>query len=298
MLIKEVCAKCKLTKKAVEYYESKNLIQPQILENGYRDYSDTDISALKEISVLRKCGISIADITEILSSSNKQAALAKCKYVTELRMERLNSILKCMDNLIADYDVNRVFDYLQTHDENLYTIKEKLVLAFPGNYGLYLAMHFGRFLNGTIDTDDKRKAYEAIVHYLDNVNLYLPAELSEFMEAFFTASKEMDVAKFEEGTSGKMHEMLTDTEGYLERNRAEIEQYIEYKNSDEYKNSEAAKIQKLMLDFQKESGYQEVLIANMKILSPSYSEYLKKVEAANEIMLKKCPESKNMYELK
>jgi len=297
MLIKEVCEKCKLTKKAIEYYESKNLIHPQMLENGYRDYSDADIYVLKEISVLRKCGISIADIAEIRNSSNKSAALAKCKYITELRMQRLNDIQKCMDSLIADYDVNREFDYLQTHDEDLYTIKEKFVFAFPGNYGLYVSMHFGRFLNGTIETEDQRKAYDAIVQYLDNVDLYLPAELSEFLEALFTESEKIDAAKIEEETSGRMQEMLTDTDGYLERNREEIEQYIEYKSSDEYRNSEAAKIQKFMLNFQKESGYQEVLIANMKILSPSYAEYLKKVEAANEIMLKKYPKAKNMYEL-
>lgn len=297
MLIKEVCDKCKLTKKAIEYYESKNLMHPQILENGYRDYSDFDISILKEISVLRKCGIGIADIAEIRNSSNKSAALAKCKYITELRIQRLNDIQKCMDSMIADYDVNREFDYLQTHDEDLYTIKEKFVFAFPGNYGLYMSMHFGRFLNGTIETEEQRKAYDAIVQYLDHVDMYLPAELSEFLEAFFNASEKIDALKIEEETNGKIHEMLTDTDGYLERNREEIEKYIEYKNSDEYRNSEAANIQKFMLDFQKKSGYQEVLIANMKILSPSYAEYLKKVEAANEIMLKKYPKAKDMYEL-
>lgn len=297
MLIKEVCEKCKLTKKAIEYYESKNLIHPQILENGYRDYSDADISSLKEISVLRKCGISIADIAEIMNSSNKPATLAKCKYITKLRMQRLNDIQKCMDSLIADYDVNREFDYLQTHDENLYTIKEKFVFAFPGNYGLYVSMHFGRFLNGTIETEEQRKAYDAIVQYLDNVDLYLPAVLSEFLEALFTESEKIDAVKMEEETNGRMYEMLADTDGYLERNREEIEQYIEYKSSDEYRNSEAAKIQKFMLDFQKVSKYQEILIANMKILSPSYAEYLKKVEAANEIMLKKYPKTKDMYEL-
>lgn len=195
MLIREVCEKCGLTKKTIEYYESKNLISPEILENKYRDYSEADICVLKEISLLRKCGISIADIKEILNSPNKPAALAKCRYVTELRRQRLNDIQRCMDNLIADYDVNREFDYLQTHDENLYTVKERLVLSFPGNYGLFLAMHFGRFLNGTIDTDEKRKAYEAVIHYLDNVDLYLPTELSEFMEAFFTVSEKIDTAK-------------------------------------------------------------------------------------------------------
>lgn len=297
MLIKEVCEKYKLTKKAIEYYESKNLIHPKILENGYRDYSDADISVLKEISVLRKCGISIADITEIIHSSNKPAALSKCKYITELRMQRLREIQKCVDNLIADYDVNREFEYLQTHDKDLYTIKEKLVFAFPGNYGLYLSLHFGKFLNGTIETEDQRKAYDAIVQYLDDVELYLPEELSGFLEAFFAVSEKLDTAKIEEEINGRMLEMLTDTEGYLESNREEIEQYIKFKNSDEYKNSEAGKIQRYMLDFQKQSGYQEIFIANMKILSPAYAEYLKRVEAANDILLKKFPEAKDMYEL-
>jgi len=80
MLIKDVCRECKLTKKAVEYYEKQGLISPRIEDNGYRNYSDEDISTLKEIGVLRKLGISIAEIRDILASSDKSAALAKCKY--------------------------------------------------------------------------------------------------------------------------------------------------------------------------------------------------------------------------
>ena len=193
--------------------------------------------------------------------------------------------------------MNREFDYLQTHDADLYTVKEKLVFAFPGNYGLYVSMHFGRFLNGTIETEKQRKAYDAIVQYLDHVDVYLPSELSEFLELLFNASEKIDALKMEEEINGKMHKMLADTDCYLERNREEIERYIEFKSSDEYQNSDAGKIQRYMLDFQKESGYQEVLIANMKILSPAYAEYLKKVEAANDIMLKKFPKAKDMYEL-
>lgn len=36
MLINEVCQKCRLTKKAIEYYVEQQLVQPEILENGYR----------------------------------------------------------------------------------------------------------------------------------------------------------------------------------------------------------------------------------------------------------------------
>ncbi len=296
MLIKEACDRCNITKKAIEYYEAKNLITPRILDNGYRDYSESEISTLKEISVLRKCGISITDIKVILDSPNKSAALAKCKYITEIRMQRLEAIQKCMSSLINDYDIDREFNNLQTHNEDLFTIKERLVLAFPGNYGLFLALHFGRFLNEVIDTEAKRKAYDAIISYLDNVELFIPAELSEFLKAIFTVSEKIGAAQIEMETHKKMTEVITDTENYLERNRKEIEEYIEYKKSDEYKKSPQAGLQTLMLNFQKESGYHDILVGNMKILSQSYADYILKLESANEKLIELFPQAKDMYE--
>lgn len=48
MLINEVCKKCKLTKKAVEYYGEQGLIKPVVMENGYRQFSDDDAMKLKK----------------------------------------------------------------------------------------------------------------------------------------------------------------------------------------------------------------------------------------------------------
>jgi Predicted transcriptional regulators len=296
MLIKEVCERCNLTKKAIEYYEAKNLITPRILENGYRDYSESDLTALREIAVLRECDIGIAEIRGILNSSDKPAALSRCRYTAELRMQRLYDAQKRIDSLMNDYDIEREFRRLQIQDDkDFYTIKEKLALAFPGDYGLFLSMHFGRFLNETVDTDEKRNAYKAIVNYLDNLELDLPPELSELLKVFFDLSGKIDMVKIEGKTNEKMMEALADTTAYLERNRAELEQYIEYKNSAEFKASEAGRLQKLMMEFQKKSGYQEILIANMKVLSKSYQEYSEKLEAANEILIQKYPKAKDMY---
>ncbi|MCM8709442.1 MerR family transcriptional regulator [Clostridium sp. SYSU_GA19001] len=48
MLIKDVCRECKLTKKAVEYYEQQGLIYPRLEDNGYRNYSYEDIDEYKK----------------------------------------------------------------------------------------------------------------------------------------------------------------------------------------------------------------------------------------------------------
>ena len=51
MLIHEVCKKCNLTKKAIEYYGEQGLISPAVNENGYRQFSDDDVEKLKKIAV-------------------------------------------------------------------------------------------------------------------------------------------------------------------------------------------------------------------------------------------------------
>lgn len=293
MLIKEACKRSNLTKKAIEYYEAKGLISPKILKNGYRDYGEADILTLKEISVLRKCGISVTDIKNILCSKNKSAALAKCKYVTEIRLQRLQTVQQCMENLIRSYDVEREFDYLQAHDENLLTIKERLVLAFPGNYGLFLSLHFGRFLDGMIDTDEKRIAYNEIINYLDDVELHLPPELSEYLEEIFTLNERLDVVQLENTTNKAMAEMLNNTENYLAQHHQDIEKYQAYLKSDEFLNSPIATMQKKLRDFQKQSGYYERLVNNMKVLSPRYAEYLTGIETANEQFFRAFPQSES-----
>jgi hypothetical protein len=50
------------------------------------------------------------------------------------------------------------------------------------------------------------------------------------------------------------------------------------------------------MDFQKQSGYKEIFIANMKILSPGYAAYMDMLEAANARMLEKYPAAAALYE--
>ncbi|MCX7883936.1 MAG: MerR family transcriptional regulator [Caloramator sp.] len=291
MYIKDVCSKCKLTKKAVEYYEQQGLICPKVLENGYRIYSEEDISILKEIGALRKIGIGIADIKEILNSNNKSAVLSKCKYKMNLEVEKSIAKKKCLEQLIKDYNIDYAIEYIEENIEKFFTIKEKLIQSFPGWYGMYLSIHFGQFLNGKIDTEEKEIAYKKIVEYLDKIEgIQLPYELEEYLMKSLGQLEDEDMQKI----NNTILDAVNNTEEYLNKNKEDIEKYLEFRNSDEYKNSIAYKMQQLLLKFQQESGYYDIFIENLKILSDSYREYFEKLQAANKIFIDKYSQINKM----
>ncbi|HOQ01650.1 MAG TPA: MerR family transcriptional regulator [Acetivibrio clariflavus] len=292
MFIKDVCRECKLTKKAVEYYEQHGLICPRIDENGYRNYSDKDIFVLKEIGVLRKLGIGIAEIKDILASADKSATLAKIKYRMDLEIEKAMAKKKCMEQLIKDYDIEQAIKYIDGDIEKHFTIKEKLLQVFPGAYGMYLCAHFGQFLNGKIDTEEKERAYNKIVDYLDKIQeTEFPKELEDFLEKGFEDFEKENMERM----SLSIVDSVINADKYIEENKEVIEKYLEYINTDEYKNSPAYRMKQLLLKFQKDSGYYDIFIENLKILSDSYREYFEKIHTVNKILLDKFPHAGDMH---
>ena len=293
MLIKEVCRVCYLTKKAVEYYEQQGLIKPQMLDNGYRDYTDAEIAALKEISVLRKLSIGIHDIHAIFNSKDKSVALARYKRLNELKMQKLKAAQACIEALIQNYNIEDIFRRLQQLDEKCLTVQEKLVMAFPGTYGLYLSLHFGRFLREQIKTEDQRDAYNRIVDYLDNAASNIPDELSSFMDQAMQPSDNVDMGKYEDAMNLFMEEAIRDPDAYF-RN-IKVEEYIAYRTSEEFRKSPQGKMTDLLLEFQKNSGYHDVFLANLVILSPAYKEYCKRLETASAAFIEKYPQAGAIY---
>lgn len=67
MNIKEVEALTGLSRSNIRFYEKEALISPQRNEkNGYREYSDKDVSDIKKIAYLRTLEISVEDIRKII----------------------------------------------------------------------------------------------------------------------------------------------------------------------------------------------------------------------------------------
>ena len=289
MFIHEVCKKCSLTKKAIYYYEKQGLIRPNIGENGYRNYSDEDVSTLKEIFVLRKLGLTISEIKNVLLSSNKAVSLLKYKYLMDLKREKVMEQQKCLELLIENYNVDKGIDYIDIHLNRSFTIKEKLIQAFPGVYGIFLSVHFGQFLNEKADTAEKEEAYGKIVDFLDKVRI--TREMEEYLESVIPLTDQEVIEKM----NMTLLNAVEDIENYIVNNQQEIEEYIKFRNSEDYKSTPAFKLQQLLVEFQQSSGYDEIFVENLKILSASYLEYSEKLQEANKILLERYPQTAKFY---
>ncbi|WP_342488837.1 MerR family transcriptional regulator [Cytobacillus sp. FSL W7-1323] len=290
MLINEVCKKCPLTKKAIEYYEKQGLVHPKIGENGYRNYSEKNISTLKEISVLRNLGLSISEIKDVFESSNKSLTLSKYKYLIDLKRQRVVEQQKCLELLIENYNIDKGIEFINSNLNNSFTIKEKLVQSFPGAYGIYLSIHFGQFLNEKIDSVEKEEAFTNIVNFLDNINI--TKEIGEYLEELTSYIKQEDLKEM----NTNLLNAIDDIDSYIVSNKQSMEEYIKFRNSEEFKSTPVYKMQQLLLDFQQSSGYYEIFITNLKILSRAYLEYSNKLQKANELFIKNYPQTEKFFQ--
>ena len=69
MTIKEVEEKLRVPRASIRFYEKEGLISPKREENGYREYSEQDVATLKKVVLLRKLGIAVSDIEDILDGT-------------------------------------------------------------------------------------------------------------------------------------------------------------------------------------------------------------------------------------
>lgn len=69
MRINELENALNVSRANIRFYEKEGLLNPSRKENGYREYSETDVAVLKKIIIYRKLGISIQDIRGIFDGS-------------------------------------------------------------------------------------------------------------------------------------------------------------------------------------------------------------------------------------
>lgn len=284
MMINEVSKRTKLTKKAIEYYVLQGLISPSVLENGYRSFDHQDVETLNKISILRKLDISTEDIQRILNDKTNavlQAVSVKRELDTQRNLLKKSILHKLSQG--ASYD--EISQELQAVEQSR-TITDQLLDAFPGYYGRFICMHFARFLNEPIRTSAQQRAYETILSFLDHLPVCeLPKEVEEyFWEETKHIGTEQIVKLIENNQTAYQN-----PERFLSENKEMLEAYLEYRMSDEYKESPAGKLMEWMRALNSTNGYNDVFIPAMKQLSPSYAAYFQQMEEANEKLLKQYP---------
>ena len=168
MLIHEVCGRTNLTKKAVEYYTGKGLVVPEVLENGYRDYAEEDVERLRRIGILRRLGLGMEEIGEILRDGSGEALRrAALRWELQIRRNaRRGALLWGLNHGRTYEEVEGELRALEMEEE----IGERLIAAFPGFFGRFVCMSRGV---ESLDTETVGEILDGVRQSLQDTEAFL-----------------------------------------------------------------------------------------------------------------------------
>lgn len=133
MKINEVEALVNITKKNIRFYEEQGLLSPQRnTENGYRNYNEEDVQTLRQIKLLRKLGVPIEEIRQMLLGVHTLSDGMR-RHLISLEREKQNlehSISFCrnlqvMDTSISSLEIERFLGEMEELEKNGTTFKNK-----------------------------------------------------------------------------------------------------------------------------------------------------------------------------
>lgn len=286
MQINETAKQCHLTKKAIAYYCEQGLVQPTILENGYRDFSEQDAELLNKIVLYRKLGLNIPEIKRVLADRENLKGIIH-KKVLELEEEKVKqSILEKIYHGEALLDLEEEIHAINSKS----IIIQKLMELFPSYYGKLISLNFSRYLTGKIETSEQMEAFQEIITFFDNVpDMELPEDLREYLDYYLEEySGEAGVDKINSILQAK-EESIENMEEFVENNRKILEDYMEYKKTEEFQHSPANRMMMLLKQFCSANGYYETFIPAMRKLSPLYNKYYEQMLKADELFRSKYP---------
>ena len=287
MLINEVAKLCNLTKKAVEYYTEQGLISPNILENGYRDFSEQDMEILKKIALFRRLGLSIFEIKSVLANPDKLKSILY-KKTLELEQEKVKQDI--LQRLCNGEKLEKLEQEISNINSKSIIIK-KLMELFPSYYGKFICLNYSRYLTGKIETNEQMEAFEEIIDFFDNVpDIEIPKDLQEYLDEYLEKYSSEEWQEKMNSIIQAKDENIRNIDEFVRKNKEVLDQYNEYKKTEEFKNSPANRLMELMKQVCATNGYYEKFIPAMRKLSPLYNEYYEQMIKANEQFIKNYPE--------
>lgn len=135
MKINEVEALVGISKKNIRYYEEKGLLSPKRnSENSYREYGEEDVQTLCRIKLLRKLGVPIEEIRQMINGTHTVADGMR-RHLISLERERRNldqSITLCremhsMDIPVSALDTDKLLSLMEEMEKGGTSFQNKQV---------------------------------------------------------------------------------------------------------------------------------------------------------------------------
>lgn len=86
---------CKLTIKALRFYEAEGLLEPAWIDpvTGYRHYDSSQLPAVHRITALRQCGLSLPEIKQVLAGGKVAPVFERRRRQLERELEKTSQQL-------------------------------------------------------------------------------------------------------------------------------------------------------------------------------------------------------------
>ena len=133
MKINEVEALVGITKKNIRFYETEGLLAPhRNSENGYRDYGEAEVDALRRIKLLRKLGVPLEEIRRMQSGGHTVGDGMR-RHLVKLERERENleqsirlcSALTDRQERLEDLDAGAILAEMEAMEQSGTTFQNK-----------------------------------------------------------------------------------------------------------------------------------------------------------------------------
>lgn len=278
MMIKEVQELTGLGRKAIEYYQQKGLIDPAVLENGYRDYSREEADTLRHIALLRALDVPLEEIRALLSGTAGPGALLRERQTDMDLRQRKTQLMEEYAKTGPTDDLKSKLDALGREE----SLAKRFFRLLPGYFGQMLLYNFAPFLEEPAASEEQERAFEEAVSFLDSLPpLRLPLDLAEAAQS---AAEELPLDVMRQIHNDK-RAALRDPEGWFKEHEEFIKAYGQMKQTEEYRSAPVVRAGALLKAYFEETGYYERFIPLMRRLSPAYDEYYREILRANTILM-------------
>ena len=187
----------------------------------------------------------------------------KTKKYVECRNEA-ESLKRFIDN----NDVDEIYENLDYE-----TLGKAIQDMIPGFYGYYFMNHFMPYLQIKIETKEQEDAYKRIIEFWDNADVKIPLLMKLNSFIMYKLLPKQEMSKMVEKMDAKTKELINISEEEYEKLKEQTRKGVKMKNSIFLKYHPAFILQRKFMKRLQDSGYNDIFIPNMILLSPKYKEY-------------------------